>query len=286
MLIHQRIRILVLLLCGTALRLWSVESEDRAENMLAEAWKEYEYQNFPAADRLFDRALEATDADAESGIQARLGKAMVVHFRVPGGNPGDAIALYQEVLADIGPDHKVTPNIHLLIGKAYRALDEPELDSARAYLEIVLSEAGGTIEADEAALETAYTHSYKQDRENFMLAIDFLQDYLSKNPGCAMASTMYLFCAKLFMHMKDYEKARENLIHADSLGVANLKYKPTVLFQIAYISEVELRDTATAYRYYRKLTRKHPLDSRTYFSELRVKAFEDIVKENAEDVAE
>ncbi|MBD3319461.1 MAG: tetratricopeptide repeat protein [Chitinivibrionales bacterium] len=262
----------------------------QAESLLQEAWREYNYQNWHRADQIFSQIIDESDIP-DDVIQAKIGEAMIVHFKIPGGRPGKAIGMYEEILQDVGPSHAVSPNLNLLMGRAYMALRKPDIASAKKHFEKILTDNPGSIEAHEAALEMAYIKSYVHDYNYFMDAINFLQKYCTRYPENPLAGTMMGLCANLALDLKEYEHARSYLIAWDSIGVMNVRYKSAVVYQIARMSEEVLGDTATAITYYQKLAREYESDNRLYFSQLRLKALggeipgEDIVSEDLEMIA-
>jgi tetratricopeptide (TPR) repeat protein len=246
-----------------------------AKDGLSDGWREYDYQNFDGAERIFKEVLNDRATPADQALQARIGVAMVVHYRMPGGDPARALPLYRAVLDSLPPQHPARPNLLLLIGRAYAQMKKPMNDSARVYFEKILAEYPGTIESDEAALEKAYILSLVQAERDFRAAMRFLEEYCAASPNNTLASTMHYFCARLSMSLADFPLARAHLIIADSLGVVNIRNRPVVIYQIAFISDKKLNDPATARKYYRKLIEKYATDGRVFYSQMRLKELGD-----------
>jgi tetratricopeptide (TPR) repeat protein len=246
-----------------------------ARETISDAWREYDYQNFDGAARIFGEVLKDRAAAPEQRIQARLGIAMVVHYRIPGGDPERAIPMYRAVLDSLPRESAVRPNVLLLIGRAYAQMKKPMHDSAQVYFRKIDAEYPGTVESDEAALEQAYILSYRQTEPDFRNAIRFLQEYCDRSPGNTLASTMHMFCARLAQSLKDLPLARAHLIVADSLGVVNIRNRPIVMYQIAFISDTKLNDPATAKKYYRKLITTYSTDGHAFFCKMRLKELGD-----------
>ncbi|MBD3344483.1 MAG: tetratricopeptide repeat protein [Chitinivibrionales bacterium] len=277
MCVASRFILIITLIISGALPLW-------ADETLGDAWREYNYQNWHKADQLFSQIIKESQSPDEV-IQAKIGQAMIVHFRIPGGKPDKALDMYNEILHEIGPSHKVSSNLYLLMGRAYMGFNEPDTASAKKHFEWIFAHDAGSNEAHEAALEMAFIKSYVHDRDYIIEAINYLQNYCTRYPENPLVGTMMGFCANLAINVKEYEKARQYLVAWDSIGVMNVRYKSAVVYQIARMSEEALNDTATAVKYYKKLVTEYESDNRLYFSQLRLKALgaeipgEDIVSD-------
>jgi two-component system nitrogen regulation response regulator GlnG len=93
------------------------------QGMLDSAWREYEYQNFGGAARLFSLIQRDRAATADERLQARIGTAMVVHYRIPGGDPQRAIPLYRAILDSLGDAHPLRANVRV-IAATHQNLEE------------------------------------------------------------------------------------------------------------------------------------------------------------------
>ncbi len=243
--------------------------------MLSDAWREYDYQNFSGAYRLFGTVISQKTASQPDIQMARYGQALVVQYRIPGGDAKKALPLYKQVLAQVGDTNLLSPALYLNIAKAYRSQNRAGFDSASLWLKNILSRYPGSLYAHEAALETAYLLSYTQTKKDFLASIDFLKAYCAQYPSNAFASTMYLFNSSLALGMKNYELGRDQLIMADSVGVINIRRRPTVVYQIGYISEKILHDKASALKYYNKLIESYPTDQRITYCQMRIDALKE-----------
>ena len=89
---------LPLALCLSAATL--LAQEPPAE-LLGRAWTEYGLQAFSNADGLFAQVAQSERASQKERWQARMGRAFITHYQMPGRDPQAAIPQYEALLQDV-----------------------------------------------------------------------------------------------------------------------------------------------------------------------------------------
>jgi tetratricopeptide (TPR) repeat protein len=253
-----------------------VYAEGPAE-MLDKGWEEYWLQNFSAADKIFQSILKNGGASREEMAEAKLGRAMIVNYQMPGRNPQKAVSLYAAVIPEIESEDLKAQTM-ILLARAYGE-NAATADSALGWLSRVIAEYPESNAAREAVLETAYLRLRSYRLEEVPGIIALLEDDLRTHPSHVYAGTMHGVCGLLALEVqRDFPMAQKHLIAWYDAGIANLSNKPTVLFQIGQISEKMLDDPQTAARYYQLLADNHPTDVRNYISRMAARRLREEAK--------
>jgi tetratricopeptide (TPR) repeat protein len=244
------------------------------EPLIDRAWEEYRLQNFSAAEDLFNQVLQHRQSGAEEILQARIGAAMVEHYRMPANNPENAAEQYEAILDSLPQRHALYPNIELLAGRAWiNTKNETFFDRAKIHFQSVYDRHNGAIEAREAILELAFIELLSVEQSSLHAAITMIENDLNRYPDNPFASSMHAFCSSIALALNDHKRSRQHNIERYHSGIPNRNSIPSVLFQIAYISETMLQDTATAIEYYQELIDTTLDDGRRNFCKMKIEQF-------------
>ncbi len=244
-----------------------------AGETLEDGWQAYRSRNFAAAEEVFRSALGA--GLNRDRLLARLGLAMIEHFRMPGPRPDVAIPMYEALLGEAAADPLFKANLHILLGDAH--LNKEGSDPAQAeqhYAQARLA-APESLFAREAALRLARLRLRQPTEQGFRSAVMILEEDIAGHPSSPLAATLHLLCARLLMALhqpEDTLRARQHLEQAYEVGLVNQRRKGDVLYAVAAMSERELGDPETALRYYQLLEDSIPTDLRMYYAKLRIAA--------------
>lgn len=262
---------------------------------VSEAWTEYRYQNFSKTRSMFRDILGNDERSADDRLQAKMGLGMLTDFQMPGQDPARAIDEYKAVLDEIDSTHALRPNLLLLIGDCYFRLPNPNEEDrqnyvnnpnfrmAEEYYNRLIEEYPEHLLARSATIQKAYIKLKDVRRESFEEAVTILEADLARNPRSILAGTMHGICARVLQALGgrvNLLRARKHLMDwlADDDGdgefelVMNQNSIRDIMFQIARLSEMELNDSETAIKYYRKLMAYTEIDERYYLCKLRIEA--------------
>lgn len=250
---------------------------------LEAAWIEYRYQNFAAAEQLFDEVRLQSVAGSAEHRQARLGLAMVMDFRLPGGRPDLAAGMYQALLDEVGLEASLAPVLLRLIADCHFNSPQPDFARADELYRQVMERFPGTAEADAAAIKRAEILMRPATPAAFQAALAWLTEFMVGHPADVALGTMHGICAQLAMALGDpahLAVARDHLIamlaDADGDGkyelIANLSTVGDLMFQVANLSDRELGDRDTAIQYYTMLYRHTEVDERHALCRMRIEA--------------
>ena len=258
------------------LALFASVAADPAGEALERGWRAYHGRNFAGAEEAF-RSISGIGSEKDR-LLARLGLAMVEHFRMPGARPDLAIPQYEALLneAAVGPAFKA--NLHILLGEAHLNKEVADPAKAEQHYALARSAAPDSLFAREAVLRLARLRLRQPTEQGFRAAVAVLEEDLTGQPGNPLAGTQHLLCAQLLLALSqpgDVLRARAHLQQAYAVGLVNQRRKGDVLFAVAAMSEQELGDPETALRYYQLLLDSIPTDYRMYYAKLRVAALKE-----------
>jgi hypothetical protein len=243
----------------------------RANERLDQAWEEYHYKNWDGAARLFGEVAKGKDgSSAEDIFEGGFGEALVTQYRTLGSDPRKALGMYEALAKDLGSADKRRAVLHLFMGRACLGLKQPDVGAARTHFTAVTEGFGGTVEAREAMIELATIELRSPTREAIGSAVAMLEGELAKDSAGALAAVMHQYCGRLSHILGDRPRSRDHLIKLVDLGVPNMNRLRTVLFQIAYVSDMYLDDPETAVKYYQRLVDEIVSDCRKYYCTLRI----------------
>ena len=127
---------LPLALCLSAATL--LAQEPPAE-LLGRAWTEYGLQAFSNADGLFAQVAQSERASQEERWQARMGRAFIKHYQMPGRDPQAAIPQYEELLQEVDERALWRGQILGRLADCYMEIVPAQVDKARSLYEQALS---------------------------------------------------------------------------------------------------------------------------------------------------
>lgn len=257
--------LLCFLLCGT--ESWAAEAPSV---LLQNAWAEYGFQAFGNAQNLFEEAADSPQATPEQRLQARLGLAFITHHQMPGRDPEAALPLYESLLQEIPQGHHLRFLLLARIGDCHAEFDPPQLERARQFYRQGLETAADTsLMVQETILRLVTTYMNRPDPEAFAQGLAVAEEFAPWMQGAHFESIFYGLQVELSFFLGDPERMAAALERQYRAGISNVKVKENVLFQLARLHEVELRDFATAEAYYRQLSAEIPSSQKAYFARLR-----------------
>lgn len=253
--------------CGFALASAAGAAESRMA--LDEAWREFFFQMYDSAERLFAQAQRA-GADAALRREAEIGAAMVAQFRETGGNADRAIAAYERLLREgiQGPPRALCL---CLLAEAY-ALQGRDADADRLWDEAIAGYPELPI-AQDALLRRTVRDLRDLRSERAGAAIRYLEERRKlfppptpEAPGLAPAFDFVL--GEAYFWRGDLAAARaawKRYIATASPRVTSYSQYAGVTLRAARVSE-QLGEPAEAGRYYRRFVEQTPNDARAYFA--------------------
>ena len=257
--------LLCFLLCGT--ESWAAEAPSV---LLKNAWAEYGFQAFDSAQNLFEEAEESPQSTPEQRLQARLGLAFITHQQMPGRDPEAALTLYESLLQEIPQDHNLRFLLLSRIGDCHAESDPPEFERARQFYRQGLETATDTsLMVQETILRLVTTYMNRPDSEAFAQGLAVAEEFAPRMQGVHFESIFYGLQVELSFFLGAHERMAAALERQYRAGISNVKVKENVLFQLARLHEVELRDFPKAEAYYRQLAAEIPSSQKAYFARLR-----------------
>ena len=245
-----------------------VHAEDAPGELLRRAWEEYGLQAFSNADEFFADAADV--AQGEERWQALMGRALVVHYQMPGRDPKAAIPLYEALLGEVGDAGEWRGQVLARLGDCHAELVPPQIDCARSlYREALAVLPGQSLMVRETALRLLTTYLQRSDRAEIARGLVVADEFAAQMEGTPFASVFHGLRAEMAFFSDDYPMLAEALDQQYRAGISNIKVKETVLFRLARLHEVELGDYALAEDYYRRLAAEVPSSQKAYFAVLR-----------------
>jgi hypothetical protein len=240
---------------------------------LDSAWIEYRFQNWHRAEDLFGRVLRDREAGEDQKLTARMGQALIAQYRMPGARPDKAATLYRGLLAELGGTHRLVPRLRLFLARACAQMRPADTAQAYAQFDSVIACADPLI-AGEAVVDRARLMVSTPTAGAIAATRAFLERMLAEGRGAPAAGAMHGLAGGLAMVGGDYRAARDHIVRQLDAGGYTQVAKAMLLIQAARLSEVALRDTATALVYYRRFVDEVPFDTRGYFCSLKVRELE------------
>jgi tetratricopeptide (TPR) repeat protein len=250
---------------------------------LDEAWREYRFQSYDKAARLFASA-DAAGAPEAARREARCGRAMLALFREKDPEPADAVAGFDALLRE-GLDGERALLVRGLRAEALAA--SGRIEEANAAWAEVIDGAPSSILAQDALLRRTIANLGPLASEQTAAALRYLEEKrrsfpppTRERPMLAPALDMLLGDARFWRG--EYAEARAALVRYVEIGTKTTTSYPTqasAMMRIARISEEKLGDPATAGRYYRRLVEETPNDVRSFFALERAIAYGALTRE-------
>jgi tetratricopeptide (TPR) repeat protein len=242
-----------------------------AADRLRQAWEEYGFQNWSAADRLFEQTLAAPDSTPAQQAQARFGRAFIVQNRLPGRAPEKAIPLYEQLLRDLPAGDPLATLAQGCLGACHMDKKPADYEKARTCFRAVLerSDPARSIVAQDAAVRMLATYLKRPDPAEFRRGLAEADAVLPRLAGTPLAGTAHGFAAQMALCLNDLRRFEAELTEQDKAGIESRAVHIKVLFQIARLNEMVLKDYAKAARYYRRLHDEFPSAGSAYFAGLR-----------------
>lgn len=238
--------------------------------LLKRAWDEYAFQTFPTARRLFQQALDAKGATDEEKFQARYGLAMIVHYQMPGRDPAAAIPMLQALLDSLPAGHRLRPHVLADMGACHIETSPPDYEAGRAcYRKVLATVEGNPTIVQTTALRLISSFLHLPSQAEFQRGTAAVAEVMPRLAGTPLESSAHGLAAQLAYYQDDLPRFAAELKAQYASGIENIQIKAAVLFQIARVSEVALRDFKQAEHYYRKMAKECSFDIRAYFAGLR-----------------
>jgi len=244
--------------------------------LLESAWEEYGFQSFTSARKLFAEVAESSDADREQRLQARLGLAFVTHYQMPGRDPEAAVPLYESLLKEASDDPEWRVLLLARLGDCHAEIDPPKLESARQFYRRAMDAGPDTsLMVQETVLRLLTTYMSQPNPEEFARGLVAVEEFAPRIRGSRFESIFHGLIAELAFSLGDLERMVTALDAQYRTGINNVKVREKVLFQLARLHEVELRDFAAAESYYRRLAAEVPSSQKAHFARLRADELRD-----------
>ena len=256
--------------------LWAsvATSADPPAESLGQAWREYGFQAFGRADHLFAAVEESGEATAEHRLEARLGRALIVHNQMPGRSPAEAVPLYEQLLKQTEAD-SLRAFIHARLADCAAEIRPRDLTASREHYRQALDLAPReSLLRQDTALRLVTTYMQRPSRDDILTGLETARSLEEDLRDTALSSVLYGLEAELALFVRDMPALARALVRQLEAGIHNTQIKERVLFQLARIHEVELGDYGAAMRYYRALADEVPTSQKAYFARLRVAELE------------
>jgi tetratricopeptide (TPR) repeat protein len=264
------LRLVVALSCSLLLCTADAQTQGESATQLESAWEEYGYQAFGRAWKLFSLVENASDAQPEQRLQARLGLAFITHYQMPGRDPEAAIPRYESLLADAPNEPAWRVLLLARLGDCQAEQVPPRMEQARAYYRQALDSAPDTsLIVQETILRLLTTYLDAPDPDEFARGLTVAREFAPRMQGTHFESIFYGLQGELAFFLGDMERMATALAEQYRHGINNVQVKEKVLFQLARLHEVELRDFDRAEFYYRELASRVPSSVKAHFSRLR-----------------
>ncbi len=255
----------------------NTQTENPIDADLQEAWKLYNFSEFKNADRIFASTLENEGASPDQKLQARIGRIFIIQYRQPGSDPATAFSMYQDILKDMPDNHQYRGLVLSRMAACCIESKTPDPEKGRKYLaQAILASPKGSLLQQECAIQMALSHlQVKPGKNDIRLALRELQKNMPLLKGGLLEGAAHNLAAGMALLLdnpKLMEKELEAWVRA---GIQNFTFRAVVYFKIARINELVTRNFDKARKYYEKLAREEPSDSRSYFSRTRAREIAD-----------
>jgi tetratricopeptide (TPR) repeat protein len=250
-----------------------------ANKTLDQAWDEYHYKNFRMAESGFNRVInsrgEATDREK---LEARVGAAMVVQYRLPGDDAAKALEMEKAIATVVPTGDTLGALVHLLMGRAWLRLDQPDLAGATREFAWVIDHFPTSISASEAVLDLSTMPVTSPSKPNIENVIASLEKAIETRPADQFLVFYYQVAGRYAMVIEEWERGRAHLMKALEYTLPNPRDLATCLFQVAYVSDKYLHDPKTAVKYYDRMVKEVMTDNRMSFCQQRSEALKKEIK--------
>lgn len=242
-----------------------------AGELLSRAWREYGFQNWAMAERLFAKALKESSLDPEQRADAMYGTAMLHHHRIPGADFEKAKEIYEEICLKY-PESPLVPWCRLSLARIAEGSPTAGKTSAayKLYMEIIRQYQGHLV-AEEALLRICLLKAQFDDRDATSQACLELEAELKRRPDMPFAAAAHLLLGDIYLFpLKNYPKALEHYLATDQIGLNEPLREPMLYYQIAKIARTQLDRPEIAMKYLEKLIIKFPRDMNVYRGKLEL----------------
>lgn len=237
---------------------------------LDDAWREFFFQMYDKADRLFARALRETAAAPALRAEAEIGAAMLAQFRETGGDVQRAIGAYERLLNSglEGPPRALCLS---MLAEAY-ATQQRDADADRLWDEVITRFADLPIAQDALLRRTAHhLRQVRSDRAGE--ALRYLDEKRKlfpaptpEAPGLAPAFDLMAGEAHFWRsEVREARAAWERYVKLASPRTTSYAQYASVTLRVAQLSE-RLGEPEVAGRYYRHFVEQTPNDVRAYYA--------------------
>jgi|GEM_PF-879818 len=244
--------------------------QDYLSDQLFSGWNEYGLQAFSNADELFSVVANSENATQEQILQAKLGRAFIVHYQMPGRDPSAAISLYEKLLDEV--EHRELWK-GLILGRladCYLEISPPEIQRARnLYTQAFTVLPKGSNLLSETMLRFLTTYLVNPDSIEIRRGLLESERLRHRFEGTPFASVFHGLRAEMAFFISDYVALTEALDAQYQNGISNIRVKEAVLFRLARLCELKLSDYDRAEQYYRLLDAEVPSSQKAYFARLR-----------------
>lgn len=241
------------------------------ERSLRGGWNEFGLTNWEIAERLFNKVKDDTSSATPSQrLEARIGLLFITQYRQPGYDPAAAYTEYKKILQGLAEDSDLRSLLLAQMGACQTALTEPDMEKARTHFAEALAAPGGRpVIKQNAVLNYARTFLVSAKEEDLVRCLAVLEHYMPLMQGSPLQGVAHQAAGSVALSLGDYKRAVAELKAWDRAGILNITMRGGTLYQIARISEVELKDMETARTYYLRLYREVPSDGKAYWAKQR-----------------
>ena len=261
----NRVFVIISLCCSTFV--WADLSKPSA---LQQAWIEYRFQSYEAAEKFFDEIL-SKEMGKNWEQEATMGKGMAAQFDERNIRPKKALAYYQKLLNEDLPNEQ-RALLLLLIGEAQEGLGD--LKEANAAWEKVIQLFPQTLLAEDALLKRTIRNMGELTEERTLEAVRYAEEarqtfVAPSREDPRLAPVLDNLIGTVYFWRGEYDAARGAFIrNVELASPEKMNYSKVAggLFRVARVSEKFLNDPETAGAYYRKLVLETPNDVRFFFA--------------------
>jgi len=264
---HVLMRALPLALCLSAATL---PAQEPPAHLLGRAWNEYGLQAFSNAEKLFAEVAESERASQEERWQARLGRAFITHYQMPGRDPQAAVVQYEALLQEVGEQDRWRGQILGRLADCHMEIVPAQVDRARLlYGQALDALPNDSPLVQETMLRLLSSYLQRPDREEIERGLQSADKMASRFAETPFASVFHGMRAEMAFFIGDYSVLAEALDAQYRAGISNVRVKEVVLFRLARINEVALGNYDRAEAYYRLLASEVPSSQKAHFATLR-----------------
>jgi hypothetical protein len=231
---------------------------------LREAWNEYSFQSFDAAERLF-REAERTASAEDARQQAQIGLAMIRQFDSKRRDLPAAARIYANLLAD-GLDGEPAALVRSLLAECRVAQGQGGREAVNRLWDQAIADLPSSIVAQDALLRRTFAAMEAWDSPATTNAVEELDRRRAQFPPPSreipgLAPVMDTLLGNYRFWQGDAERSREAFIRYCDIATTRTSsygWYSGALFRVAQLSERRLNDRETAGRYYRKIVLETP----------------------------